>query len=71
MADDASADCRVRITEAQLCVWHVKLSDEKYRKIQQSLPVTPPCYPIKCVVMETHSAAQGISSLNWENAHVG
>ena len=33
MADDASRDCRVYIIEAQLCVWHVKLSDEKYRKI--------------------------------------
>ena len=27
-------------------------------------------YPVKRVVMETHSLAQGISSLNWDNAHV-
>ena len=71
MADDASRDCRVRIIEAQLCVRYVKLSDEKYRNIQQSLPATPACYPIKRVVMKTHSVAQGTSSLSWENAHVG
>ena len=64
MADDASRHCRVRIREAQMCVRHVKLSDEKYRKIQQSLPAKPACYPIKRVVMKTHSVAQGISSLN-------
>ena len=40
MADDTSRNCRVRIIEAQLCVQYVKLSDEKYRKIQQSLPAT-------------------------------
>ena len=58
----------VRIVEAQLCVRHVKLSDEKYKNIQQSLLSW---YRIKCVVMKTHSFAQGISSFNWENAHVG
>ena len=31
MADDTSRDCRVCIIETQLCVRHVKLSDEKYR----------------------------------------
>ena len=71
MAEDASRDCRVGIIEAQLCVRNVILSDEKYRKIQQSLPTTPACYPIKCMVMKTHSVAQGTSSLNWKNAHVG
>ena len=71
MVDDASRDCRVCIIETQLCVQYVKLSDEKYRNIQQSLPATPASYPIKCVVMKTHSAEQGISSLNWENALVG
>ena len=64
MADDASRDGRVQIREAQLCVRLVKLSDEKYRNIQQSLPATPACYPIKRVVMKTHSVAQGISRLN-------
>ena len=48
----------------------VKLSDEKYKNIEQSLPATPACYPAKRVVMRTHSIAQRISSLNWENAHV-
>ena len=71
MADDASRDYRVRIIETQLCDWHVKLSDEKYKNIQQSLPATPVCYPSKRVVMKTNSVAQGISSLDWENAHVG
>ena len=71
MADDASRYCRVRIIEAQLCVRYVKLSGEKYRNIQQSLPATPACYPIKRAVIKMHSVAQGISSLNWENAHVG
>ena len=47
-----------------------KLSEEKYRNIQQSLSATPVCYPIKRVVMKAHSVAQGISSLNWRNAHV-
>ena len=49
----------------------VKLSDEKYKNIEQSLPATPACYPVKRVVMRTHSTAQRISNLNWENAHVG
>ena len=71
MSDDVSRDCRVRIIEAQLCVQHVKLSDEKYRDIQQSSPATPACYPIKDMVMKTHSVTHGISSLNWENAHAG
>ena len=70
MVDDASRGCRVRIIEAQLCIRCVKLSDEKYRGIQQSLPATPAYYPVKRVVIKTHSVAQGISSLNWENAHV-
>ena len=64
MADDANRDCRVRIMEAQLYVQYVKLFDEKYRNIQHLLPATPACYPIKRVVMKTHSVAQGISSLN-------
>ena len=71
MTYDTIRDCRVRIIKAQLCVRYVKLSYEKYRNIQQSLPVTPACYRIKCVVMKTHSVVQRISSLNWENAHVG
>ena len=70
IADDASRDCRGRIIETQLCVRYVKLSGEKYRNIQQSLPATQACYLIKRVVMKTHSVAQGISSLNWENAHM-
>ena len=36
MADDASKDCRVCITGAQLCTRYANLSDEKYRNIQQS-----------------------------------
>ena len=71
MDDDTSRDCRVRIIEAQVYVRYVKLSDEKYKNIQQSLPATPACYPIKRMVMKTHSVLQGISSLNWKNAHVG
>ena len=71
MADDASRDCRVCIIEARLCVRHAKLSDEKYRRIQKSFPARPACYSIKRVVMKTHSVAQGISSLNWENIHMG
>ena len=57
MTDDASRDCRVRNIETQLCVRYVKLSDEKYRNIQQSLPAIPACYPIKRVVMKIHSVA--------------
>ena len=71
MADDASRDCGVCIIEAQLYVRYIKLSDEKYRNIQQSLPATTACDPIKRLVTKTHSVAQGISSLNRENAHVG
>ena len=71
MLDDASRDCRVCIIRAQLCVLYIKLSDEKNRNIQQSLPATTACYPVKCVVIKTPSLAQGISSLNWENNHVG
>ena len=70
MADDASRDCGVCIIEAQLYVRYIKLSDEKYRNIQQSLQATTACYPIKRLVTKTHSVAQEISSLNWENAHV-
>ena len=57
MADDASRDCRVRIIEAHLFVRYVKLSDEKYKNIQQSLPATPACYSIKRLVMKTYSVA--------------
>ena len=71
MTDDVSRDCRVRIIEAQLCVKYVKLPDKKYRDIQQFLLATSACYSIKRVVMKTHSVAQGISSLNWVNAHAG
>ena len=70
MADDASKNYRVCIIEAQLFVQHVKSSNEKCRNIQQFLPATPACYPIRRVVTKTHSVAQGISCLNWENAHV-
>ena len=70
MADDASRDYRVRIIEAKSCVWYVKRYDGKYRGIEQSLPATLACYPVKDLVMKTHSVAQGISSVNWENAHV-
>ena len=34
------------------------------------LPATPAYYPIKRVVIRTNSVVQGISSLNWENAHM-
>ena len=44
---------------------------ENRRNIQQTLTVTPACYPVKRRVMKAHSVAQGISSLNWKNAHVG
>ena len=71
MTDDVSRDCRVRIIEAQLCVKYVKLPDKKYRDIQQFLLATSACYSIKRVVMKTHSVAQGISSLNWVNTHLG
>ena len=64
MADDTSRDCRVCIIEAQLYVRYVKLSDEEYRNIQQSLPAALACYPTKCVVMKMNSVAQEISSLN-------
>ena len=49
---------RIPIREPQLCVRYVKLSDEKYRNIQQSLSTTSDRYPIKQVVMKTHSVAQ-------------
>ena len=64
MTDDSSIDYRIHIIEAQFCVPHVKLSDKKYRNIQQSLLATPACYPIKRLVMKTDSVAQGIPSLN-------
>ena len=47
MSDDVSREYRVRIIESQLCVRCVKLSDEKYKNIQPSLPATVACYPIK------------------------
>ena len=70
MADDASSDCKVRIIEVQLSFRHVELSDEKYRGIQPSLPLTPTRNPTKLVVMKTRRVAQGISCLNWENTRV-
>ena len=60
MADDVRRDFRVRIIEVKLCVRHVKLSNEKYRDIQHSLSATPVCYPIKCVVINSNSVAQGM-----------
>ena len=71
LADDACGDFRVGIIEAQLCVRLFKLSGEKYWNIQQSLSAATACYSIKCAVMKTHSVAEGRSSLNWENVHVG
>ena len=71
MADNRSRDCRVGVIELQLRIRYVKLSNEKYMNIQQSLPATPACYPIKRVVIRTQFVVQGISSLNWENTHVG
>ena len=47
------------------------MPEERYRNIQQSLPATPACYPIRHGVMKAHSVAKGTSSLNWENAYVG
>ena len=64
MADDASRDCKVCIIEAQFCIWRDKLSDEKYIKIQQCLPTTPTCFPIKWVIMKTHFVVQRVSCLN-------
>ena len=58
MADDARRDFRIPIRELQFRDRYVKLFDEKYRNIQQSLPTTSDCYPIKQVVMKTHSVAQ-------------
>ena len=71
MADNRSRDCRVGVIELQLGIRYVKLSNEKYMNIQQSLPATPACYPVKRVVIRTQFVLQGISSLNWENTHVG
>ena len=71
MADNTSRDCRVCVIELQLRIRYVKLSNEKYMNIQQFLPATPACYPITRVVIRTHFVVQGISSLNWENTHVG
>ena len=65
MADKRSRDCRVGVIELQLRIRYVKLSNEKYMNIQQSLPATPACYPIKRVVIRTQFVVQGISSLNW------
>ena len=62
MADDVSRDCRVRIIEVQLWVRYVKLSDEKYRNIQQSLPVTTACYLSNqtCCYGDTFPSARNI-----------
>ena len=35
------------------------------------MPATPACYLMKRVIMNTHSVAQELSSLNWKNAHMG
>ena len=55
--DDAIRNYRVYVTEAQLCVQKIKLSDEKKRNILQFLPATPACYRIKRVAMMAHSLA--------------
>ena len=65
MTDGASR--YFRIIEAWLCVQYAKLSDVKYRNIQQSLPATLACCPVKRLVMKRYSVASEISSLNWKN----
>ena len=71
MADDASKDASLKILDAQLCVRKVQLKMSKFQEIQQTLETIPIHYPITRVELKTHSVAQGISSLNWENAVVG
>ena len=53
------------------CLRKVQLSTHKFQSIQQRLEKTPALYPINRVEIKTHSVAQGLSSLNWENAVLG
>ena len=57
---------KVSFQEVIFCLRKVQLSPHKFQSILERLEKTPASYPINHV--ETHSVAQGLSSLNWENA---
>ena len=59
----------VSFQEVVFCLRKVQLSPHK--SIQQILEKSPALYPINRVEIKTHSVAQGLSSLNWENAILG
>ena len=62
---------KVSFQEVTFCLRKVQLSPQKFQSIQQRLEKTPALYPINHVEIKTHSVAQGLSSLNWENAILG
>ena len=62
---------KVSFQEVTFCLRKVQLSPHKFQSIQQRLEKTPALYPINRVEIKAHSVAQGLSSLNWENAILG
>ena len=62
---------KVSFQEVVFCLRKVQLCPPKFQPIQQRLKKTPALYPINRVEIKTHSVAQGLSSLNWENAILG
>ena len=62
---------KVSFQEVIFCLRKVQLSPKKFQSIQQRLDKTPALYPINRVEIKTHSVAQDLSLLNWENAILG
>ena len=59
---------KVSFQKVIFCSRKVQLSPHKFQSIQKRLEKTPALYPINRIEIKTHSVAQGLSSLNWENA---
>ena len=62
---------KLSFQEVIFCLRKVQLSLHKFQSIQQRLEKTPALYPFNRIEIKTHSVAQGLSSLNWENAMLG
>ena len=62
---------KLSFNEVIFCVRKVLLTPHKFQSIQQKLERSPALYPIHRTEFKTHSVAQGLSSVNWENAILG
>ena len=62
---------KLSFQEVIFCLRKVQLSLHKFQSVQQRPEKTPALYPFNGIEIKTHSVAQCLSSLNWENAILG